>query len=507
MPEKNGSPIHGIQAKRLNVRDDRPIRSLPWTDESTARYVPGSWLGIAAMSELNRAGGRAVVTDPGPGVMPMKRIAAACLVGSTIEFYDFLIYGTAAALVFPTVFFPDLSAAMATTASMGTFAAAFLSRPLGAVVFGHFGDRLGRKKTLVATLLIMALSTVTVGLVPSTAAIGVAAPLILIVLRLLQGVAVGGEWAGSALLSAEYAPATERGRYGMFTPLGGSVAGVLTCVTFLGVNCTIGANSPAFMQWGWRLPFLVSAALIGFGLYVRLKIDETPVFAEEKARNLVPKAPLAELLRLQRREIVLAAGSLLGCFSLYFMASTYLATHAHTDLGYSRNVILLVGALSGLAGIAFIAFSATLSDRVGRRRMMLIGWVVCLPVSVVVIPLMDTGKPLCYAVAIVGMQAAASLAYGPTAAFVPELFATRYRYSGSALAINLAGVVGGAMPPLIAGTLQATCGGWAVGVMLATIAGISLVCTYLLPETNGTTLRSARVDPLAVPMHVRGALS
>jgi MFS family permease len=239
----------------------------------------------------------------------MKWVAAACFVGTTVELYDFISYGTAAALVFPTVFFPHLSAAMATIASMGTFAAAFVSQPLGALVFGHFGDRLGRKKTLVATLLIMGLATVSVGLVPTTAAIGSAAPLILIALRLLQGIAVGGEWAGSALLSAEYAPADKRGRYGMFTPLGAGTAVVLASLTFLGVNYAIGEHSPAFMQWGWRIPFLISAALIGVGLYVRLNIDETPVFAEEKARNLVSKAPLAEVLRLQRREIALAAGS------------------------------------------------------------------------------------------------------------------------------------------------------------------------------------------------------
>jgi metabolite-proton symporter len=422
----------------------------------------------------------------------MKRVAAACLVGTTIEFYDFLVYGTAAALVFPTVFFPHLSAAMATIAAMGTFATAFVSRPLGAVVFGHFGDRLGRKKTLVTTLLIMGLSTVTVGLVPSTAAIGVAAPLILIALRLLQGFAVGGEWAGSALLSVEYAPTAKRGLYGMFTPLGDDIAAVLASLTFLGVNYTIGENSPAFMQWGWRLPFLISAALIGIGLYVRLNIGETPVFAEEKARNLAPKAPLTELLRLQRREVVLAAGSFLACFTFGFMVSTYLAAYAHTQLGYSRNVVLFVGVLGALAGMAFVAFSAILCDRVGRRRMMLVGWTACLPWSLVVIPLIDTGRPIFYGVAIVGMQAVASIGFGPIATFIPELFATRYRYSGSALAINIAGVTGGAVPPLLAGALQATYGSWAIGLMLATAAAVSLVCTYLLPETNGIALRSVR---------------
>jgi metabolite-proton symporter len=430
--------------------------------------------------------------ETGHSVTPMKRIVVACLVGSTIEYYDFFIYGTAAALVFPTVFFPHLSPAMATIASMGTFATAFLSRPLGALVFGHFGDRLGRKKTLVGTLLTMGLSTMAVGLVPSTAAIGVAAPLILIALRLLQGFSVGGEWSGSALLSAEYAPAANRGHYGMFTLVGSDTGTMLAFLIFLGVNYTIGENSPAFMQWGWRIPFLISAALIGIGLYVRLSIDETPVFAEERARNLVPKVPLAELIRLQRREIALAAGSFLGCFTFPYMATSYLASYANTHLGYSRNVVLFVGVLAGLASVTFIALSTTLSDKVGRRRTILVGWAACLPWSFAVIPLIGTDSLICYAVAIVGMKAVAAIAYGPTGAFIPELLATRYRYTGTALAINVAGIAGGAAPPLIAGTLQAAFGGWAIGLMLATVGSVSLLCTYLLPETTGTALRSIR---------------
>jgi MFS family permease len=375
---------------------------------------------------------------------------------------------------------------------MGTYAAAFLARPLGGVAFGYFGDRLGRKQTLIATLLTMGLSTVTVGLVPSTAVIGVAAPLILICLRLLQGFSVGGEWAGSALLTAEYAPAAKRGRYGMFTPLGGAAAGALAGLTFLGVNFTIGENSPAFLQWGWRLPFLISVALIGIGLYVRLHIDETPVFAEEKARRLVSKAPLAELLRLQRREIALAAGAALGLFSFPGMANSCLRTYAHAQLGYSRNVILVVGVLGALTAMAFIALSATLCDRVGRRRMMLVGWAACLPWSLAVIPLVDTGKPTCYAVAIIGTEVVASTGFGPIAAFVPELFPTRYRYSATALAVSLASVAGGAVAPLIASTLQAIYGSWAIGLVLTALTVVSLVCVNLLPETAGTALRSIR---------------
>ncbi len=301
----------------------------------------------------------------------MRRVAAACLVGSAIEFYDFMIYGTAAALVFPTVFFPQLSSTMASIASIGTFASAFVARPIGGAIFGYLGDRLGRKKTLIATLLMMAVATVSVGLVPRTATIGIAAPIILIVLRLVQGLAAGGEWAGSVLLSAEYAPDDKRGRYGMFTLLGGGLAAVLTSLTFLGVNVSIGESSSAFLQWGWRIPFLLSAVLIGIALYVRLRIDETPVFAEEQARNLVPRAPVAELLRLQRREIVLAGGSILSGMGFVYMAHTYLPLYAHAHLGYTRSFIWTVGALGGLASIAFVAVSAVLCDRVGRRRMML----------------------------------------------------------------------------------------------------------------------------------------
>ncbi len=442
------------------------------------------------MGEVNRSAGAPPTPTPMP--TPMGRVAAACLVGSAIEYYDFLIYGTAAALVFPTVFFPHLSPGVATIASMGTFATAFLSRPLGAAVFGHFGDRLGRKRTLVATLVLMAVATVSVGLVPSTAVIGTAAPVILVALRLLQGFAVGGEWAGSVSLSAEYAPPGKRGWYGMFTPLGGGTAAILSSLTFLGVSLTIGDTSPAFMQWGWRMPFLFSAVLIVVALYVRLNIDETPVFAEEKARHLVPEAPLTEALRLQGREIFLAAGGLLGGFGFGYMANTYLTMYAHSQLGFSRTLIWTVGALGGVASITSVVCAAGLSDRVGRRRVMLLGWLLCLPWSFVVMPLLDTGRPVAYATAIVGMVAIAGIGAGPAAAFIPELFATRYRYSGAALAVNFAGIIGAAVPPLIAGTLLATYGSWAIGVMLAALALASLVCTYQLPETSGIGLRFTR---------------
>lgn len=418
----------------------------------------------------------------------MRRVALACLVGSTVEFYDFFIYGTAAALVFPTVFYPQLSPAMATVASMGTFATAFLSRPLGAAVFGHFGDRLGRKRTLVVTLLIMALSTVTVGLVPPTATVGVAAPLILVTLRLLQGFAVGGEWAGSALLSAETSPPGKRGRYGMFTVIGGGIALVLTSLTFLGVNVTIGARSSAFMSWGWRIPFLFSGVLIAIALYVRLNIRETPVFAQQESQNAAAGTPFAQVLRRQRREVVLAAGCVLGCFGLVYLASTYLTAYADTHLGYSRNVILLVGASGGLTCIAAAALTSTLCDRFGRRRVLLVCWALAVPWALLVMPMVDSGDVSLFAVAIAGLFAVDGAVFGPVSAFVPELFPTRYRYTGTALSVNVAGVIGGAVPPLIADPLSAHYGSWAIGLMMAALALVSLIATYLLPETNGVAL-------------------
>lgn len=425
----------------------------------------------------------------------MRRVALACLVGSAVEYYDFFIYGTAAALVFPTVFFPHLNPTMATVASMGTFATAFLSRPLGAAVFGHFGDRLGRQKTLVATLLIMAVSTVSVGLVPATATVGVAAPLILIMLRLAQGFAVGGEWAGSALLSAETAPADRRGRYGMFTVVGGGIALVVSSLTFLGVNFTIGEGSSAFMNWGWRIPFLFSAVLIAIALYVRLNIEETPVFAQQQRESIAVATPFALVLRLQGREIVLAAGCVLGSFGLVYLASTYLTAYAHSHLGYSRNVILLVGALGGLACIASAAVTSTLCDRFGRRRVIVVGWAVAVPWLLVVMPLIDSGNVVLFATAIAGLFAVDGAVFGPVTAFIPELFPTRYRYTGTALSINLAGIVGGAVPPLIAGPLLMHYGSWAIGLMMAGLALVSLAATYLLPETNGSALAAPAAQP------------
>ncbi|WP_192860382.1 MFS transporter [Mycobacterium sp. MS1601] len=422
----------------------------------------------------------------------MRRVATASFVGTAIEYYDFFIYGTAAALVFPEVFFPNLSPTVATVASLSTFAVAFLSRPVGAAVFGHFGDRLGRKKTLVATLVIMGLSTVGVGLVPSAETIGMAAPLLLLALRLLQGFAVGGEWAGSALLSAEYAPRDRRGRYGMFTQLGVGAGLVLGNAVFLVVNLTVGEKSPTFMDWGWRVPFLFSAVLLIIALYIRVSIEETPVFAA--VVHEPGQAPLSELFGAQPRQVLLGSGCMVGVFTFSFMGGTYLMGYATTILQHPREIVLSVGVLGGVAMLITTALAATVCDRVGRRRVILTGFCLALPWSFLVMPLLDTDSTQLFGVAIVGTYAILGIASGPMASFLPEIFATRYRYSGAGLTFNLGGIIGGAVPPILAGPLVDAFGPLAIGVMMALLVGISLAATFRLPETKGVEL-SAVVGP------------
>ncbi len=411
----------------------------------------------------------------------LRRISLASYSGSATGFYDFFIYGTAAALVFPTVFFPELSHVMATTASLGAFAAAFLARPVGAAVFGHFGDRIGRKQTLVVTLVLMGVATVGVGLIPSTASIGIAAPLLLITLRLVQGFAVGGEWAGAVLLSAEHAPPERRGFYGMFTQLGLGTALVLSNLVFLIVYFAFGDSGDAFLQGGGRIPFLLSAVLIATALYIRVKIEE-PV-AETRAP--ATGAPIAVLMRRQGHQVLLAAGVAICAPMLVFQAGTFFTHYAAEHLDYSTNMVLLVSVLGGLCAVGFAAASAILSDTHGRRRVMAVGYGLAAPWAFLVFPLVESGNHAVFGAAIVATYALIGICMGPVAAFIPEIFAAEYRYTGAALSHSVGGVIGGALPPVLSPMLLATCGGWAIAAMMGGLALVSLGCVAALPETTG----------------------
>ncbi|MDV7245588.1 MULTISPECIES: MFS transporter [Rhodococcus] len=426
------------------------------------------------------------------GGTSVRKVAVASGIGTTIEFYDFFIYGTAAALVFPKVFFPALGSTAGTVASFATFAVAFVARPVGAMLFGHYGDRIGRKKTLVSTLILMGVSTFLIGLLPGAATIGVAAPILLVLLRFGQGFAVGGEWAGATLLTAEYAPPGKRGLYAMFPQLGPAVAFILSSATFLVTGAVFGDTNSTFLDYGWRIPFLFSAVLVGIGLYMRLAIEETPVFRavqEADRADVAPRTlPLMDAWRYQTKEILLSAGALATLFAFFYMGTAFLTSYGTATLGFSRPFVLTVGIVSAVVFGLTIIVSALYSDRIGRRRVIMISCALAVVWALALFPLLDTGSPVAFAVGVMVTLAIFGVAYGPCGALLPEMFQTRYRYTGAGLGYNLAGVLGGAVPPLIAAPLASAYGSAAIGVMLAGLAVVSLVCTKALVETKDEAL-------------------
>ncbi|WP_028921811.1 MFS transporter [Pseudonocardia acaciae] len=414
-----------------------------------------------------------------------RRIGFVSFIGTVVEFYDFFIYGTAAALVFPAVFFPALGAAAGAVAAFATFGVAFLARPLGSALFGHLGDRLGRKRTLIYTLLLMGLSTVAVGLLPGAAVIGVAAPVVLVLLRLLQGVAVGGEWGGAALLAVEHAPEGRRGRYGMYPQLGPGTAFGLTSLTFLVSG--VAMSPPAFLSWGWRIPFLLSAVLVGVGLYARLRVAETPVFAEALARGQRDSAPLLTALARHWRRILLCGGALSAAFGLNYIGTVYLTNYGTATLGLSNRTMLLLGVIGGVVLAAATAAGAWASDRVGRRRMVLGGNIGAIVVGAAAFPIIDTGRVALVGLALCLLLVVGGASLGPAAAYVAELFATGHRYTAAGLSYNLATIVGGAVPPVLAAALVAAYGSFAVGLLMSAFGVLGVFCVLALPET-------ARID-------------
>lgn len=435
-----------------------------------------------------------------PAGAQMRRVAVASCVGTTIEFYDFYIYGTAAALVFPKVFFPALGSTAGTTASFATFAVAFIARPVGAVSFGHYGDRIGRKRTLIATLLLMGVSTVLIGLLPGAATIGIAAPILLVTLRFAQGFAVGGEWAGATLLTAEYAPPRQRGRFAMFPQLGPTIALALSSATFLVTGLTLGNTDRSFLDYGWRVPFLVSIVLVGAGLYVRLKIEETPVFRKAQRQLPASHAPLREAIARAPREILLAAGSVTVMFALFYTGTTYLTSYGTSPTGaaLSRTLVLSLGIVAAAAMALGIIISTISSDRFGRRPLIMFSCGAAAVWSLLLFPLLGRHSPVTFAVGLIVTMGIMGLSYGPAGAFLPETFPTRFRYTGTGMSFNLAGILGGAMPPLLAAPLIAAFGSVSISLLLCALSLLSLFCTKALMETKDRDLRETHPDVAAV---------
>jgi MFS family permease len=378
---------------------------------------------------------------------PLIKAFTASLTGTSLEYYDFAVYSSAAALVFPQLFFPAADPLTGTLLSFSTYAVGYLARPIGGFFFGRLGDRLGRKHVLVSTLLVIGIATVIIGLLPTYATVGVAAPIMLVLLRFAQGVGVGGEWGGAVLLSSEYGDPAKRGFWSSAAQIG-PPAGSLLANGVLAVLTAV-LSEDAFLSWGWRVAFLISAVLVAFGLWIRLKLEDTPVFLAMKEAGERPKAPVREVFATERRALLAAALARVGPDVLYSLCTAFVITYATEQLDFSRSQILsaiLIG--SGLQ-LFLIPLAGALSDRINRRR--LYGWAAV--AAAVWAPLffwvIDSSSVAMLILGVLVGLALHALMYGPQAAFITEQFPVRLRYAGSSIAYTLAGVIGGAVAPLI----------------------------------------------------------
>src|SRR3954447_3750868 len=412
------------------------------------------------------------------------QVLFASLIGTTIEFFDFYIYATAAVLVFPPLFFPKSDPASATLASLATFAIAFLARPVGSALFGHFGDRVGRKTTLVAALLTMGISTVTIGLLPTYASIGVAAPLLLALCRFGQGLGLGGEWGGAVLLAVENAPPGKRAWYGMFPQLGAPVGFLFSGGIFLLLSSTL--TNEQFFAFGWRLPFLASSLLVAVGLYVRLTITETPVFREALKRSERVEVPMLTVIRKHSGTLVLGVLVSLTAFQIFYLMTVFSLSWGTSALGYTREKFLVMQLFAILFFAAFTPISALWAEG-GRRKMLMWVNVGIFAFGLVMAPLFAGGTAGAVAVMVIGMSLM-GLVYGPLGTVLSELFPTAVRYSGSSLTFNLAGIFGASLAPYAATYLATNYGLQYVGYYLSAGALVSIAGLLATRETKDDVL-------------------
>ncbi|MGI4829985.1 MAG: MFS transporter [Janthinobacterium lividum] len=419
-----------------------------------------------------------------------RQVLFASLVGTTVEFFDFYIYATAAVIVFPRLFFPSSDPASATLASLATFGIAFLARPIGSALFGHFGDRIGRKKTLVAALSTMGLSTFVIGILPGHAAIGIAAPLLLGLCRFGQGIGLGGEWGGAVLLAIENAPPNKRALYGMFPQLGAPIGFLLSGGTFLLLSRWL--TDAQFFRFGWRLPFLASALLVLLGLYVRLTITETPTFEASARRGEQVGFPISTVLRHHTRALIIGILVSLATFVLFYLMIVFTLSWGTTALHYSRSSFLLMQLLGTLFFALMIPVSALLAER-GRRPVMLTVTALIGIFGFALAPLFHAGLVgasvmMCLGLTLMG------LTYGPLGTLIAELFPTPVRYTGSSLAFSLAGIVGASLAPYIATWLAKNYGLQYVGYYLTLSAVLTLMGLFFIRESKDLDLTASSED-------------
>ncbi|MDX3645560.1 MFS transporter [Streptomyces sp. MB09-02B] len=417
----------------------------------------------------------------------MRRVALSGLLGTAVEFYDFLVYGTVAALVFGELFFPGADPAVGTIAAFGTFAAGYVARPLGGIVFGHFGDRLGRKSMLLLTMGLMGGASFLIGLLPTYDTIGVWAPVLLITLRVLQGIAIGGEWGGATLMVVEHAGERRRGLWSSFTQMGAPLGSLLSSLV---VTLVVAMDREEFAAWGWRVPFLLSVVLLGVGLFVRLKVVESPLFTQVKKDR--SRMPLLDVMR-RPRALVLAACVGIGAFTAQSLLTSYLIAYA-TGIGYARPQVLSALTVSAAVALVVLPCASALSDRIGRRPVVLAGALASAGLAFPVLALVDSRSPGLLVLAVVlGHGIAQSMMYGPLGALLTEMFGTRVRYTGASLGYQLATLIGAGFSPMIAGSLVAANGGSSTPVSLLICGGaaITAVTVWFVRETHRESLGEA----------------
>lgn len=413
----------------------------------------------------------------------LRQVCVATLVGGVIEWYDFALYGLVAALVFNKLFFPSVDPTVGTLASLGTFAVGFVARPLGGIVFGHFGDRIGRKTMLVVTMLMMGIGTFVIGLLPTYAQIGVWAPAALVVMRFFQGFGVGGEWGGAVLVAVEYAPPGRRGLIQVFPQMGAPLGSVCASGMLAALSQLPQAQ---FLAWGWRIPFLVSILLVPVGLYVRFRVAETPLFERVKEQRTELRNPIWDAIRAHPRSMLLTLGLRQVENGSIYLITVYVLAYATQHMGVPRGPFLLGSALGYGIAVATIVAAGAISDRVGRRPVYLFGTVVVGLTAFPLFWLLETHDPLWIVIGVLLPIAFGSqLQYGAEGAWIAEFFGTRHRYSGASVAYQVAAVPAGGLAPFIATALVALGGGgwWPIAAYLVAMAVISAVCSFLAPET------------------------
>jgi metabolite-proton symporter len=414
------------------------------------------------------------------------RIAFASFIGTAIEFYDFYIYGLAVAMVIGPVFFPNSDATAQALNAFLTFGIAFLARPFGALLFGHFGDRVGRKTTLVASLLVMGVSTTLIGVLPGYELIGWTAPALLCLLRFGQGIGLGGEWGGAALLAAEYAPEGKRGWFGMFPQLGPPVGFLFAVGSFLLLANLL--DEAQFRDWGWRIPFIASAVLVAVGLYVRLKLAETPVFAKALSTHQPVKLPLAQLLSHHATPLVLGALLMVVCYALFYISTVFSLSYGVTTLNIPRPQFLGMLCIAILFMAAATPLSAMAGDRYGRRPVLIVASSAALLSGFLLAPMLGSGSPIQITIFLSIELFLMGATFAPMGALLPELFPTAVRYTGAGAAYSLGGILGASLAPYIAQQLVLHGGLAWVGGYISAAAAISLLAAFMLRETRDRTL-------------------